>query len=519
MNYSKSSLCLACTAALLLQLPAFSVDQKKLYDKTTIYGIDFKFGMATNDPRFPALRQAMFDIATKYGATITRSAVGWAEVETVKGQPYDWQKADRKLVWLAEHGLPSCFNLATAPEWAIEPSPAVKEVFRKANAEHLLCQMNIKDEHWPAYERYITAMVQRCGHFVSYYDIWNEPDGMGNPSVYTDENGNPTAIKYGGDPEWYVELLAHTTPIIRKLDPDAVIGAGCLENKNQPTSEFLEAVYRAGGKTYFDAISIHPYGKPLNFHWLRTVRRIMVDNGDAQKPIWVTEYGLNWQKSDGISEEAAAALTRAALRYMRETPWITMGLLHHGTPILWNQDPADPTNLSPKPALIAFKETKNEAGPKHTFSMGMEKDSDLTYWYCEVDGSRNAYPYLTLAKNEFHSGRMSLEAKTDGLWIEPFVGVNVKSKSPTLSFWYKILPANPEAKATLKVEVRPGNVEIPSATITVTETPQIGKWAKAEVSVAKRLPSVKGKAIVDVGIYVGVTKPGVVVYLDDITVK
>jgi hypothetical protein len=496
-----------------------SADEKKLWDKNPIYGIDFKFGMPTSDPRFEAVRKSMYETAVKYGATITRSGVGWAEVEAVKGQPYNWDKLDRKLIWLAEHGLPSCLNIATAPEWAIEPSPEIKEIFRKANAEYLLCQMSIKASHWPFYEKYITEMVKRCGRFVTYYDIWNEPDGMGNPSVYLDESGKPTAIKFGGDPKWYVDLLKHTTPILRKLDPDCVIGAGCLENKNQPTSEFLEEVYRLGGQSYFDAISIHPYGKPLNFEWLRAVRRVMVSNGDANKPVWITEYGLNWQRSDGITEEAAAALTRAALRYMRETPWITMGLLHHAGPILWYQNSDNPADLRPKPALIAFKETKEEGGPKPSFTMGLEKEHDLTYWYYEVDGSKDMYPYLTITEQDYHTGKKSLSAKTDGYWIKPFVSVNVKTKSPTLTLWYKIASTTPKAEPQLSIEVRPGNLDIPFKTITIADKPKNSEWTKVELLLAKEFPEVADKTIVDIGFLVQMDKPGFTLYLDDISLK
>ena len=236
---------------------------------------------------------------------------------------------------------------------------------------------------------------------------------------------------------------------------------------------------KAGGGPYFDAISMHSYGRPFNFGWIRAVRKVMVNNGDAHKPIWITEYGLNWQRSDGVSEEAKAALMRAALRYLWETPWLTMGLIHHATPIMWTQDPEDLARLIPRAALIAFKETRQEAGPASAFRTSFEDDWDLTYWYYELGGGWAAFPPVTLTNEAPHGGKQCLRAHADGNWVQAFGGVNVKAKSPTLSFWFRIVPADPPAKAKLSVEVRPDSLDSPAQTLPILDDAPIDKWACA----------------------------------------
>ena len=69
---------------------------------------------------------------------------------------------------------------------------------------------------------------------------------------------------------------------------------------------FLQGIYDSGGGDYFDVLAAHPYGfgRPptdppafdrLNFRRIELLREIMVANGDAAKPVWVTEMG--WRTS------------------------------------------------------------------------------------------------------------------------------------------------------------------------------------------------------------------------------
>jgi hypothetical protein len=63
-------------------------------------------------------------------------------------------------------------------------------------------------------------------------------------------------------------------------------------------------MYEAGGAAYFDGLAVHTYGftQPptadpvpniLNFRRIELLHAIMAANGDAAKPVYVTESGWN----------------------------------------------------------------------------------------------------------------------------------------------------------------------------------------------------------------------------------
>jgi hypothetical protein len=119
--------------------------------------------------------------------------------------------------------------------------------------------------------------------------------------------------------------------------------------------EFLEGVYRAGGKGYFDAVGVHtdtacnklspyeylrgPDGRmiPDSFLAYREVHAVMLANGD-EKPIWMTE--LSWRTTDatcaegawagvtaaGVSEEQQAVLLRQAYHCLAQDPYVQVAL-------------------------------------------------------------------------------------------------------------------------------------------------------------------------------------------------
>jgi hypothetical protein len=119
-------------------------------------------------------------------------------------------------------------------------------------------------------------------------------------------------------PAAYVELLAEAATAIRSVHSAAKILPGGLA----PTVEqsdlalddvaFLQAMYDNGAARYFDALAVHTYGwkfppddpsrlDRLNFARAELLRDVMVKNGDAAKPMLITETGWNdsprWTKS------------------------------------------------------------------------------------------------------------------------------------------------------------------------------------------------------------------------------
>ena len=194
------------------------------------------------------------------------------------------------------------------------------------------------------------------------WEVWNEP--------------NSDAFLRGADPAAYVRILRAAYPAIKAGDPDAAVVFGGVEYNDV---DWLRRAYDAGAKGAFDVLATHPYQGIADLppeardstKWTLThaseVRRLMVDRGDAAKPIWFTEFGwsthgvqsgVNWIR--GVDEPRQAAyLTATALLVAAEMPYVQR--------IYWYSDrdstDGDPQydnyglfrlDLSAKPALAAL---------------------------------------------------------------------------------------------------------------------------------------------------------------------
>ncbi len=102
------------------------------------------------------------------------------------------------------------------------------------------------DEHTPPadpadYSALLSMLAQRFGSRVSAYELWNEEDA----SLWWSGGPNPAA---------YVSLLRATYPAIKAVEPNATVLLGGLTGNDY---QYLEGIYQAGGKGYFDAVGVH----------------------------------------------------------------------------------------------------------------------------------------------------------------------------------------------------------------------------------------------------------------------
>jgi len=200
------------------------------------------------------------------------------------------------------------------------------------------------DEHTPPanpqdYAALLGMLAQRFGTKVAAYEIWNEEDA---PIWWT---GAP-------DPAAYTQLLKATYPVIKAANPRATVVLGGLTGNDY---QFLEGVYAAGGKGYFDAVGVHtdtacdklsPYeflrgsdGRLIDDSFLayKEVHAVMLANGD-DSPIWMTELGWRtteaecsegaWagQTAEGVSEQQQATFLRQAYNCLAQAPYVQVAL-------------------------------------------------------------------------------------------------------------------------------------------------------------------------------------------------
>ena len=282
----------------------------------------------------PWKRQRTVEMAQGAGLGWAKQEFAWAEIEPLrKGEFVDpvtqqssWAKFDEIVDLLRSHGLQVIARLDRAPAWA-----------RLADTRPETPPTNFQD-----FGDFVYAFVQHFGGRVQYIQIWNEPN------IY------PEWGEQAVDPAAYVRMLQMAYERAQEADPDVyVLSAPLAETlgephpqegkwRSMPDLDYLEAMYQAGAKGYFDILSANAFGfdrlptdppdaKVLNFRRVELQREIMDRNGDAGKAVWFNEYGWNaapasfteealtWKR---VTEEQQAEYTLQGIEFgRRQWPW------------------------------------------------------------------------------------------------------------------------------------------------------------------------------------------------------
>ena len=235
------------------------------------------------------------DLMVSIGVTSLRIDVPWVAVQPTRFGGYDWSKADRVINAAAARGIGVLGILGQPPAWAVA-SGTPELSGRPASAT--------------AFAQYARAVATRYRGKISAYEIWNEPNML---SFY----------KPHPDPVGYTALLRAAYPAIKAADRNAIVVGGVLAaavdtSYSVDPVTFVQRMYAAGAKPYFDALSYHPYQHGLKFSeggpWVDAplnqglrIRQLMIDYGDAGKKIWASEYGVPTALQDEATQAAFIA--------------------------------------------------------------------------------------------------------------------------------------------------------------------------------------------------------------------
>lgn len=239
------------------------------------------------------------------GIQAVRFDFAWAQVQPGPGK-YDWNEYDFATDLTQEFGLQVLGVLDYGTPWAAK--------FPQAEEKVMAPPVSTKFA-WYAYEA-----ANRYKDKVRAWQIWNEQNNTGS-------------WQPAPDPVGYTDLLKHAYLAIKYADPEATVVLGGLGyHIGIPPAPFLDAIYRAGGKMYMDAVARHPYtspdeGIPVLLNHIREIREVMVRNGDGNKQLWVTEYGwIATRKKQRSLDNQAAWLAES---------FETMLSLENIGPLLW----------------------------------------------------------------------------------------------------------------------------------------------------------------------------------------
>lgn len=238
-----------------------------------------------------------FEMVRQMGAPTIVEYFPWSYYEGTRGQ-YGWGHADQRIDLARHQGLTIIARLGSlVPAWARERADGQPPLLPggEPTVETLL-----PEEHFDAFGDFVYAFVNRYKDRVRHIIIWNEPN------ITLEWGFRPVS------PEQYTALLKVAYTRAKEADPEITVLGGALAPTLEPeTSElalndllYLERMYAAGAEAYFDALAAHAYGlrfppeappapDVLNFRRIELLRAIMVQHGDAAKPIYLTESGWN----------------------------------------------------------------------------------------------------------------------------------------------------------------------------------------------------------------------------------
>ena len=282
----------------------------------------------------PEKRDRQLQLIGAAGFKWIRQQFPWADIEiSGKGRFDDcrnppcrdaWAKYDNIVELAGQHGINIIARLDATPRWA------------RTTPGDFAPPTNFDD-----YGDYVAAVASRYKGRITHYQIWNEPNN------YPEWGEQPV------NPEDFTRLLCMAYRRIKEVDPNAKVIAPALT----PTISldpgpgpgtglndfiYLQRMYDAGAGQCFDIMSAQGYGlfsgptdhrlRPRNVNFSRPmyIRDIMVQNGDAHKPIWISE--MNWNAvPDDVADKRfgqvslemqARYLPLAYERIQREWPWV-----------------------------------------------------------------------------------------------------------------------------------------------------------------------------------------------------
>lgn len=219
------------------------------------------YGVCTHPHRLldPAERKDEFRRIAEVGIGRIRFDFEWWRIQKGPGEPFDFSLYDEIMDQADAAGLavlPIIFG-NPVPMWA-------RPVW----------------EHLDEWGRFVEAVVSHYGARFPDVEIWNEE----NLKIFWHDEPNPSR---------FAEVLKVAFEAAKRANPRVRVLFGGTFGVPLP---FIEGVYEAGGRPFFDAICVHPYNHPFPPEGdldvrLEDLRELMSKHGDAEKPVVITEHG------------------------------------------------------------------------------------------------------------------------------------------------------------------------------------------------------------------------------------
>lgn len=269
------------------------------------------------------------------GFTWQKTLFQWSDIEPQRGQ-FDWTESDRVVRASAAAGVKIIARLDRQPAWA------------RGDGAH-----NGPPDNYEDFGKFVSELVKRYSSTSSIgtiqaLEIWNEPN------LAREWANLPVNEGQAGD---YVRLLKISYEAAKAADPSVIIvtaglsPTGWSDDTARPDDLYLNWMYDAGAKPYFDVLGAHGPGfkappdispdeaasnpvygghRSFTFRRVEDLRAIMVQRGDSAKQIWLLEFGWTtdevnpayaWHR---VTPEQHAEYLVSAYRWANKNwaPWI-----------------------------------------------------------------------------------------------------------------------------------------------------------------------------------------------------
>lgn len=214
-------------------------------------------------------------VARSLGARVIRTEIRWNLLEPDAAgvrDPAFLAEADAVMDRARQTGTKVLLVVAGTPCWASTAPGGPQGSCSSAAARAKAAIYAPSDP--AAFADVAAFLAGRYRDSLAAFEVWNEPD-------HADE----TSFAGPDKPRRYAALLKAAYPAVKQAAPAVKVLGGSLVGAN---GVFLKALYRAGIKGSYDALSVHYYDLVLAS--IRAIRTVQRSNGDA-KPLWLAEYG------------------------------------------------------------------------------------------------------------------------------------------------------------------------------------------------------------------------------------
>jgi hypothetical protein len=249
------------------------------------------------------------------GIDSVRIGADWEWISYAGPGTYDWSQLDQEVASVRAAGMSIDMVISGTASWAAVSGESGTDVAQPADPAQ--------------FGQFAAAVAQRYApQGVQDYEIWNEPN-------------NTAFFQPAPNPAVYVQMLQASYTDIKAVDPSAFVITGGLAPEttdgagdiNEVT--FLQDMYADGAAGYFDAVGDHPYSYPALpdtyeawSGWSAmdatptSLESVMAANGDASKPIWITEVGAPTGGPDSVGTAGQAEDLTQAIDDAKASNWI-----------------------------------------------------------------------------------------------------------------------------------------------------------------------------------------------------